>query len=117
MVDKPFAERFAAEWIAAWNAHDLERILSHYTEDFEMSSPVITQITGERSGRLKGKNAVGAYWKRALELLPNPHFELSEVLVGAGSVTLCYIGPRGKSAETFFFDAGRKVFRAAAHYK
>ena len=40
-MTKDFAIRFAGEWIAAWNAHDLGRILSHYTEDFEMSSPVI----------------------------------------------------------------------------
>ena len=31
-----FVHRFAAEWIAAWNSHDLERILAHYTDDFEM---------------------------------------------------------------------------------
>ncbi len=37
------AESFAAEWIAAWNARDLLRVLSHYTDDFEMSSPFIEQ--------------------------------------------------------------------------
>ena len=31
-----FARRFAEEWIAAWNAHDLERILAHYTDDFDV---------------------------------------------------------------------------------
>ena len=25
-------DAFAAEWIAAWNAHDLDRILAHYAE-------------------------------------------------------------------------------------
>ncbi len=117
MVDASFAERFAAEWIAAWNSHDLERILAHYSDEFEMSSPVITQIVGVPSGKLKGKTAVGAYWKRALALLPDIHFELSEILVGAGSVTLCYIGPRGKSAEVFFFDDDGRVIRATAHYQ
>jgi hypothetical protein len=29
MIDRCFAERFAAEWLAAWNAHDLPRILAH----------------------------------------------------------------------------------------
>ena len=32
-IDADFARAFAANWIAAWNAHDLERILEHYTED------------------------------------------------------------------------------------
>lgn len=27
---------FAHEWIAAWNAHDLERILAHYADDVEL---------------------------------------------------------------------------------
>jgi ketosteroid isomerase-like protein len=30
MIENTFAEHFAAEWIDAWNCHDLERILSHY---------------------------------------------------------------------------------------
>ena len=116
MLAKSFAEHFAIEWIAAWNSHDLDRILSHYTDDFEMSSPVIAQIAGEPSGVLKGKKSIGAYWKRALELQPTLRFELAEVLTGATSVTLCYLGPRGKGAEVFFFNEQVKVYKAAAHY-
>lgn len=41
MLIKDFADHFAIEWIASWNAHDLPRILSHYADDFEMSSPYI----------------------------------------------------------------------------
>ena len=55
ILDRKFAEAFAAEWIAAWNSHDLERILSHYTEDFAMSSPGIVKLASEPSGTLKGK--------------------------------------------------------------
>ncbi|MDQ6926152.1 MAG: nuclear transport factor 2 family protein, partial [Candidatus Eremiobacteraeota bacterium] len=33
------ARAFAKSWIDAWNAHDIEGILAHYTDDFEMSSP------------------------------------------------------------------------------
>ena len=61
MIDKKFAEHFARDWIDSWNSHDLERILSHYSDQFEMSSPVIIQVAGEPSGTLKGKDAVGAY--------------------------------------------------------
>lgn len=38
MMENGFAERFANVWIAAWNSHDLERILAHYEDEFEMSS-------------------------------------------------------------------------------
>lgn len=116
MIDREFAARFGSDWIDAWNAHDLERILAHYAEDFEMSSPVIAQIMDEPSGMLKGKDAVRSYWTRALARNPSLAFELLHVLVGAASVTVVYRGHRGLSAEVFWFDAERKVYRAAAHY-
>src|SRR2546428_9609935 len=55
MIDKKFAEHFARDWIDSWNSHDLDRILAHYSDQFEMSSPVIIQIAGEPSGTLNGK--------------------------------------------------------------
>ena len=116
-MDSVFAERFAAEWIDAWNTHDLKRVLSHYADDFEMSSPYIVQIAGEPSGTLRGKAAVGAYWKKALELVPDLKFELLAVLVGVDSITLYYKGALGRwVAEVFHFGSDGKVARAFAHY-
>jgi hypothetical protein len=117
MITREFADDFAREWIAAWNSHDLARILSHYAEDFEMSSPYIAQIAGEASGVLKGKAAIGAYWKLALARMPDLRFQLVSTLVGAQSLTLYYRGARGMAAEVFFFGAdGHQVVKAAAHY-
>lgn len=117
MLDRAFAERFAADWVAAWNAHDLDRILAHYADDFEMTSPVIVQIAGEPSGTLRGKQAVGVYWRKALQLIPDLQFELISLLVGVGSVTLYYKGARGRlAAEVFHFGPDRKVVKAFAHY-
>lgn len=70
MMQQGFAEHFVREWVAAWNSHDLERMLEHYEDDFEMSSPIIVTLMGEPSGKLKGKAAVGAYWAKALKALP-----------------------------------------------
>lgn len=116
MISSEFAEEFAREWIEAWNSHDLERILSHYADDFEMSSPVIAQVAGEASGKLRGKSAVGAYWAKALAANPALHFELITTLRGVNSVTLYYRGGRGLSAEVFHFGADGLVVRAFAHY-
>lgn len=116
MIDKKFAESFAQEWIDAWNSHDLDRVLSHYTDNFEMSSPFIISISGESSGMLKGQDAVGKYWAKALQLNPQLRFELESVLMGVGSVTLYYKGTRGMAAEVFHFDSERKVVKAFAHY-
>jgi len=116
MIDKKFAEHFARDWIDSWNSHDLDRILSHYSDQFEMSSPVIIQIAGEPSGTLKGKDAVGAYWAKALSLIPDLRFELVTTLIGVNSITLYYKGPRGLSAEVFHIGPDQKVLRAYAHY-
>jgi hypothetical protein len=117
-MDSKFATDFAAEWIAAWNAHDLKRVLSHYTEDFEMSSPKIVQIAGEPSGRLVGRAAVGAYWATALARITDLHFELLAVMNGVDSVVLYYRGAGGQlAAEVFYFNSAGLVFRACANYE
>jgi ketosteroid isomerase-like protein len=117
-MDLKFATDFGAEWIAAWNAHDLDRVLSHYTEDFEMSSPKIVQIAGEPSGRLAGKAAIRAYWAAALARFTDLHFELITVLQGVDSVVLYYRGAAGQlAAEVFYFNSAGLVFRASANYQ
>ncbi len=117
VLDRKFALQFAAEWIAAWNTHDLDRILSHYTDDFEFSSPKIPQIAGEPSGKLKGKPAVRAYWEKALQRLPNLRFELIDVTFGIDSLVIYYhsVGNR-RAMEVMQFDSSGKVMRSAAHY-
>ena len=116
MIDKDFAEHFARDWIDAWNSHDLDRVLSHYSDAFEMSSPFIIQVVGEPTGTLTGKSAVRAYWTSALTRMPDLHFELHDMLVGVNSITLYYKGVRGMAAEVFHFGSDQKVLRAFAHY-
>jgi hypothetical protein len=117
MISTDEARRFAEDWVAAWNAHDLDRILSHYADDFEMSSPFIAKLAGEPSGTLRGKASVGAYWRRALAHVPDLHFELLGVFLGADSVVIHYRAVFGLLAcEVFCFNPDGKVSRAAAHY-
>ncbi len=116
MIAREHAEHFARDWIEAWNSHDLERILSHYSDEVVMSSPRIAVVAGEPSGVLYGKAAIGAYWKKALELAPELRFELIATFVGADCVVLHYQGVRGPAAEVFFFDGEGRVVRSAASY-
>lgn len=115
-MEPGFARRFADEWIAAWNSHDLERILAHYEDNFEMSSPIIATLAGEPSGKLQGKAAIGAYWSKALKNAPDLRFELLTALTGVDSVTVYYRGHRGLSAEVLHFGPNGKVRAAFAHY-
>jgi hypothetical protein len=117
MLDKRFADEFSREWIESWNAHDLPRILGHYADDLEMSSPLIAQLVGQPSGFLKSKSAVAAYWRKALDLVPDLHFTLTNCFVGAESLVISYKSSLGRAAaETLVFNSERLVCRAFAHY-
>lgn len=117
MIDTEFAERFVHEWVEAWNSHDLEAVLSHYSDDFEMSSPFIIAFSPDSGGTLRGKEAVAQYWAVALEKFSDLHFVLDSVFVGADSVAVSYTSVLDKKAvEVFFFDENGKVVKAAAHY-
>jgi hypothetical protein len=117
MITPEFARHFAQEWIDAWNAHNLARILSHYSDDFQMTSPFIALFTGDESGTLNGKVQVGAYWQTALQRIPDLHFELVEVFSGVDSITILYNAVLGKRAtEILFLNTSGKVYKAVAHY-
>lgn len=116
-VNKEFAHHFAAEWIESWNSHDLERVLSHYTEDFDMSSPFIKHIAGDHSGTLHGKHAVAEYWRAALVKFPELKFELMDVLWSVDTICLYYKSILGlRAVEWLRFNELGKVVQASGHY-
>lgn len=117
MIFEPDAQAWAREWVEAWNSHDLDRIMSHYAEDFEMTSPLIAALMQEPSGTIQGKENVRTYWSQALKKVPDLNFKLIDVLVGVDSITIYYHAVFGKrAAEVLFFDADRRVRRGIAHY-
>jgi hypothetical protein len=111
-----FAKTFADNWIAAWNSHDLNRILEHYSEDFEMRSPGIIMVADESSGVLKGKAGVAAYWAKALKA-QNLTFELIDVFAGVKSVSVHWRRPGREVIEVMEFDAACKVVRSSVRWK
>jgi hypothetical protein len=117
MIDRQWALAFATDWIESWNSHDMNRILSHYTADFEMSSPLVVERLAQPEGILKGKNVVREYWRPSLSLDPPLRFELIDVLVGVAQVTLYYrsVGRR-VVAETLCIDGAGKVTRGIAQW-
>ena len=73
------ADAFVAEWMEAWNSHDLDRILEHYADDVEYYSPFIAQMAepggAGADGRIVGQEPVRAYFAAALARNPDLHFE------------------------------------------
>ena len=90
MTTEADATAFALEWIAAWNSHDLEAILSHYGPNVVLISPVAAKILGGPSGTVSGIAALRNYFKKGLELFPELPFELFGVMFGLSSIILCY---------------------------
>ena len=108
-------QSFAEEWIAAWNARDLERILSHYAPDIVFLSPVAARRLG--NGRVTGISELGAYWGSALAAIPDLRFELEAVLSGHQCITILYRNQaRQLVAETVEFNAVGKIVRSSACY-
>jgi ketosteroid isomerase-like protein len=117
VMDQSRAEAFAKEWIDAWNAHDLVRILSHYSEDIVFHSPRIAAVMGTKQTYVSGKDLLRAYWQRALTSAPQLRFELERIYVGSDTLTIAYRNHRGQSAaETFVFDADGRVKESMAAY-
>ena len=105
------------DWIAAWNSHDLERVLTLYAEDSEMTSDKIPALGFDVSGTLRGKDRLRAYWSKALQLLPNLHFDLIDTYVSPDSIVVFYQNERGaKICEYLRLDAEGKIRQGSANH-
>jgi ketosteroid isomerase-like protein len=95
-VEREFAEKFAQEWVEAWNAHDLERLLAHFADDVVWSSPVVVSFCGDESGTLYGKQAVREYYAAGLRRIPDLRFEVLSVRVGMAVLVINYRNQDGR---------------------
>ena len=84
------AQAFAVEWVEAWNSHDLELILSHFSEVVTFSSPVVTRIVPDSEGVIQGKAALRDYWREGLRRIPNLRCEIEGVYVGVEALVINY---------------------------
>lgn len=117
-MDTTKAEAFARDWLAAWNDRDLERILSHYSEEIIFHSPRISKVMGKDVMSVFGKRALRDYWTKALALAPQLFFELDDILIGSDALTILYTNHREELvAETFILDQDGKVVRSIAAYR
>lgn len=111
------SEEFARQWVAAWNSHNLDAIMSHYEENVVLTSPVAARILDLPSGAVEGKTALRNYFKQGLNLYPNLLFELLDVMHGLSSIVICYKNQKGtRTAEFMEFDKNGKIIRVVANY-
>jgi predicted ester cyclase len=116
-MTKDEAWSLANHWVAAWNAHDLDLIMTHYEDAIELTSPVAAKLLGTPDGKVAGKANLRAYFQRGLQAYPDLHFRVEDVLWGVGSVVLYYINQKGThTAEFMELSAAGKVTRVVANY-
>ena len=117
VIDATVATEIAEEWTAAWNSHDLDKVLALYVDDFEMRSPFIVQRGLSTNGVLKGKAAVRAYWKAGIATAPAVRLELIGALGGVDQVVIYYksVGRRFVASVLELDDQRRIVRDSACH--
>jgi ketosteroid isomerase-like protein len=104
-------------WVEAWNARDLERVLTLYDDTAVMTSDRIPMMGFDAGGTVRGKDSLRAYWSKALGLIPNLHFSLIDVFVSPDSLVVFYENERGKKICEYLRvnDAGLIVQGSANH--
>ncbi len=104
-MDLHDAHEFAGTWLQAWNDHDLDQLLSHFTDDVVFTSPVAAQLLAGSDGVVRGKEALRHYWAEGLRRIPDLHFELVGVYVGVNVLVVNYTNQRGNLVnEVLAFD-------------
>ncbi len=116
-MTKEEAWKLANHWVAAWNSHNLDLILSHYEDAIELTSPVAAGLSASPDGKVIGRQSLRAYFQRGLEAYPELHFRLEDVLWGLNSVVLYYTNQKGtRTAEFMELAPTGKVTRVVANY-
>jgi hypothetical protein len=93
-MDATQADAFVASWVQAWNDHDLDQILSHFTDDVVFASPVAAQLLGGE-GVVRGKSALREYWDEGLRRIPDLRFDVLGIYVGVESLVINYRNQKG----------------------
>jgi ketosteroid isomerase-like protein len=104
------ANAFARDWAAAWNARDLDRVLSHFHDDATFTSPFAKRIFPDSTGVFTGKAEIRAYWTEGLKAVPDLHFRIETVFTGIDTVVIHYVNQSGRHvAEVLAFRGDRVI--------
>ncbi len=101
----------------AWNAHDLDTILSHYSDDIILISPIAERLVEGSLGQITGKKELADYFRLGLKQYPDLHFKLHNIMLGVNSLVIHYTNQNGiKAAEYIQINSVGKIQAVIAHY-
>ena len=81
----------AQQWFAAFNEHNLEKLLALYDDDAQHYSPKLKVRQPETQGLVKGKAALRAWWKDSFERLPTLQYVPQQFIANDSSIFMEYI--------------------------
>lgn len=106
--------RFADEWIEAWNALDVERVLAHFSDDVVFTSPMAAATVGQAT--VRGKAALRSYWSTRVGSIKSLRFTLDRIVFDPAADELLIVyeaaldGQRKRACEMLrLADDGRAV--------
>ena len=88
-MDYANAELFVDQWVNDWNSHDIEAILSHFTDDVVFTSPMAIERLGG-NGEVRGKQELRHYWTEGIRHAPDLHFEVLAFYLGVHVLVIIY---------------------------
>ena len=94
-MDHVTARDFVRSWLEAWNAHDLEAVLAHFTQDATFTSPLAARILEGSDGVVHGKAALRGYWREGLSRIPDLRFDLVGIYLGVDTIVINYRNQNG----------------------
>ncbi|MBB6109162.1 SnoaL-like domain-containing protein [Mucilaginibacter lappiensis] len=110
-------QAIALDWIDAWNKRDIDRIMTHYTDDVVFYSLTVTKRWGIADGKIIGKEKLRAHFLKGLELAPNLYFEFVDMLSGTDGITIIYKRETGALvADVAVLDENGKATLVKAYY-
>ena len=107
----------ASDWVAAWNAHDLDRIMAHYSDDVTFEAPTIVRRWNKPDGRLVGKEELRKHFALGLQLSPQLKFIIEDIFLSPSGYAILYRRENGnRVVEAVTLSPEGLVTRVTVYY-
>jgi hypothetical protein len=90
--------RLVENWIEAWNAHDLDRIMAHYAPTVVFEANTVVKRWNRPDGCLHGIDELREHFRRGLSFAPDLHFELEAIFTAPSGYAALYRRENGNRA-------------------